>query len=243
MGLKDTVLNLKKEGQSTLSQAIQKRNEIEKCASLFLESVQTAIAQLKQENKRKLDEMLPLLEHRGRRHVAGPSYEQEEQGHFITELISLLEQSTSQDNIESLKEKMAVKYCSLNESELALASDEMAEMESLLSFFQSWSLRQVGGPDKPDAQQQATADGCDSTIGAADSGVNRVNIRNLILSLIKSRIYIGEVLIRPLSNTPFVDFFNQLGELLTSSSSSDFFSISTEKVKTLLCMIAVFLFI
>ena len=241
MGLKETVLNLKKEGQSTLSQAIQKRNEIEKCASLFLESVQTAIAQLKQENKRKLDEMLPLLEHRGRRHVAGLSYEQEEQGHFITELISLLEQSTSQDNIESLKEKMAVKYCSLNESELALASDEMAEMESLLSFFQSWSLRQVGGPT--DAQQQATADGCDSTIGAADSGVNRVNIRNLILSLIKSRIYVGEVLIRPLSNTPFVAFFNQLGELLSSTSSSDFFSISTEKVKILLFMIAVFLFI
>jgi hypothetical protein len=229
LSLKDVVLNLKRQGQSTLSEAIQKRNEIEKYTSLFLETVQTSITQLKQENKRKIAELIPHLQRRSHRQGAGPSSEQEEQGHFIAELITLLDQSTSEDTLESLKDRMAIKYCSLHESELALASDQMTDIKSMLDFFQSWSLRQVNTDD----QQQIRAD-CSSTNGAAaletDAVADLVTTPNLILSLFKSRIYVGEVLIRPISNSPFADFFKQLGGFLSLTPSSDYFSINQVKV-------------
>ena len=213
LGLKDQILKMKKEGQSKLATAIEKRKEIDGNMTIFLATVQNAVTQLQQINKTRLDELVSLQ-------IEGLSgSQQEEQGLFINELISLLDESTSQDTIESLKKKMDATCRLPYETKLSLAENQLSEIEWIFFQFRTWCNQMIG-------------DDCSSALKPL---VLESVSPKIILSLFKSRIYFGEVIIQPFPNSPFSTFFKHLGDLLSSMTSSDLLTISSEKVFTYDC--------
>ena len=126
---------MKKESHAKLTSAIEKRKIIKKYFSLVLSALKSAITEVFKSghvNKKKLDEMVSLLQ---QLEGAGPSgSKQHSEGLFVTELISLLDESTSGDTIETLKERMDIKYRLPYEGKLALASTQVAEIEKQQKF-------------------------------------------------------------------------------------------------------------
>ena len=203
LSLKEHALELKKKCLITLANAIEKRKDIEKELVLDLELIKNVVTQIRQDNKTMMDEMASLLEQ------GLSSSQEEEHKDFLTDLVSLLDESSSQDTFETLKKKMGTKFHLTYDSyknKFALAAAEMAEIESMFDPFRSLY------------------------IGVTSGVASQPTVKNpkLILSLFKSRIYVGEVVIQPILNRPFSSssFSKQLGDLL----SSDLFTITPEKV-------------
>ena len=114
------------EGQTKLAEAIEKRREVQNYLSQVAKALKMIAAEvdsLEEENNVLLTELVSLLE--GHHHSA----EQQQDEPCLSELMGLLDDCSSQDTIETLRQKLASKYQPQYEDKLALTTARAAELK------------------------------------------------------------------------------------------------------------------
>ena len=114
------------EGQTKLAEAIEKRREVQNYLSQVAKALKMIAAEvdsLEEENNVLLTELVSLLE--GHHHSA----EQQQDEPCLSELMGLLDDCSSQDTIETLRQKLASKYQPQYEDKLALTAARSTELE------------------------------------------------------------------------------------------------------------------
>jgi len=115
------------EGQTKLVEAIEKRREVQNYLSQVAKALKMIAAEvdsLEEENNVLLTELVSLLE--GHHHH---SAEQQQDEPCLSELMGLLDECSSQDTIETLRQKLAFKYQPQFEDKLALTKARAAELK------------------------------------------------------------------------------------------------------------------
>ena len=129
--LREDMKRIKDEGQTKLALAIEKRKEIQGHLKQVSQSLKVALGEVKQQeeiNNLRLVEMISQLEGSNphlKPHQVTAAEGQEDP--FLTELVSLVDDSNPDDSIDTLKEKMANSIQSI-ERKLSLANEMATEL-------------------------------------------------------------------------------------------------------------------
>ena len=137
--LKETMAAKKRESQSTMKQVIELKEEAQKYLSLIsgaLYSISKKHAKVVDQNDISLAKFNSILGDVPRH-----------QDHFIPELISLMNDSTKADTIESLNCKMSAMFCQSFDSELNAAYAKFTELKKRKNI--KMKIEFLGEEDEP----------------------------------------------------------------------------------------------
>jgi hypothetical protein len=105
---KEELMKMKKTGMEKLTMAIEERKIVKKQLALILKSIRHSeeeIMKLQDENNSQMIEMVSVLE-RSRSKAVGVKDVPEKKELFFSQLMSIVEGSTAEDNVDTLKQKM-----------------------------------------------------------------------------------------------------------------------------------------